>query len=220
MKAMQGLKADLLRGCWYIAAISHEVKPGKMVDKTLLGEKIVIARGSDGKVFALRNFCPHRGIPLHHGQVEGASIRCCYHGWRFDGEGACIEIPSLREGQKVDLGKINCGAYRVEERYGLIWIYMSNDGEEPDAGLMPDVDIFPGVDPDAPPAAAIMLPFDCSVDHAAFGLMDPTHAAYIHTSWWFKSGATKLRPKEKSFAPSDFGWAMVRHPLPPKPSGW
>jgi phenylpropionate dioxygenase-like ring-hydroxylating dioxygenase large terminal subunit len=66
------------------------------------------------------------------------------------------------------------------------------------------------------PAAAIMLPFPCSTDHAAFGLMDPTHAAYVHTSRWFKHKATQLRPKEKEFKPIELGWQMVRHRLPPQ----
>ena len=42
------------------------------------------------------------------------------------------------------------------------------------------------------------------------------HAAYIHTSWWFKKDGRKLRPKEKSFEPSPLGWRMVRHKLPPQ----
>jgi hypothetical protein len=71
---------------------------------------------------------------------------------------------------------------------------------------------------DARPLAAIMLPFPCSTDHAAFGLMDPTHAAFVHTSWWFKKEATKLRPKEKHFEPIKLGWRMVRHPVCPKPA--
>ncbi len=69
---------------------------------------------------------------------------------------------------------------------------------------------------EARPAAAIMLPFPCSTDHAAFGLMDPTHAAYVHTSRWFKHKATQLRPKEKEFKPIELGWQMVRHRLPPQ----
>src|SRR5262249_38511614 len=61
---------------------------------------------------------------------------------------------------------------------------------------------------EAAPAAAIMLPFPCSTDHAAFGLMDPTHAGFVHTSWWFKHQPTKLRPKEKQFEPIELGWRM------------
>ena len=216
MKAMQGLKADLLRGCWYVAATARELKRGKMIAKTMLDEPVVLVRGEDGKAFALRNLCPHRGIPLSYGMVEGASVRCCYHGWRFDRYGTCVEIPSLREGQKVDMDRIGCGAYPTVERYGLIWVYFSADGERPEDGPMPDVDIFPHVGKDTSPAAAIMQEFGCSVDHAAFGLMDPTHAAYVHTSWWFKKDARKLRPKEKSFEPAPFGWRMVRHKLPPQ----
>lgn len=213
---MQALKADLLRGCWYVAMPSAAVKRGGMVAKTLLGEPVVVARGEDGGVFALRDICPHRGIPLHYGRVEGAGVRCSYHGWRFGGDGACTEVPSLREGQAADLAKIRCGAYPCEERYGLVWIYFAADGEAPADGPMPGPDILPDVAASQAPAAAIMLPFACSIDHAAFGLMDPTHAAYVHTSWWFKKNATKLRPKEKSFEPAPFGWRMVRHALPPQ----
>jgi phenylpropionate dioxygenase-like ring-hydroxylating dioxygenase large terminal subunit len=46
--------------------------------------------------------------------------------------------------------------------------------------------------------------------------MDPTHAGFVHTSWWFKHQATKLRPKEKQFEPIELGFRMVRHALPPQ----
>jgi phenylpropionate dioxygenase-like ring-hydroxylating dioxygenase large terminal subunit len=68
----------------------------------------------------------------------------------------------------------------------------------------------------ARPAVAIVQPFPCSTDHAAFGLMDPTHAGFVHTSWWFKHQPTKLRPKEKRFEPIELGFRMVRHALPPQ----
>ena len=58
---MQGLKAELLRGCWYVAVPSAEVTRGKMVAKTLLGEPVVIARGQDGRAFALRDAPPAQG---------------------------------------------------------------------------------------------------------------------------------------------------------------
>jgi len=157
MKAMQGLKADLLRGCWYVATTGSALKRGRMIAKTMLGEPVVVVRGEDGKVFALRNLCPHRGIPLSYGMVEGASVRCCYHGWRFDAKGACVEIPSLREGQQMDIGKIGCGAYPCVEQYGLVWVYFAADGEKPKDGPMPDVDIFPHIDKTMPPAAAISM---------------------------------------------------------------
>lgn len=213
---MQGLKADLLRGLWYVVFAGTELKPGRMIAKTLLGEPILLARRRDGEVFALRDICPHRGIPLHYGRFDGETVQCCYHGWRFDKDGACVEIPSLREGQQVDIEKIRAGSYPCVERQGLIWVYFPRGNEAPAAGVITEPPQMPVFANDAKPVAAIMLPFPCSTDHAAFGLMDPTHAAYVHTSWWFKKQAHKLRPKEKQFEPSELGWRMVRHRLPPQ----
>lgn len=212
---MQGLTAELVRGCWYMAMPGADLKPGRQVAKTLLGEPVLIARLADGTPFAIKDICPHRGIPLHYGDFDGETVQCCYHGWRFDKTGTCVDIPSLREGQHVDKSKIQCGAYACVERYGLIWIYFPKDGEAPSGDHAEPPEIPDFVDGDAP-RFAIMLPFPCSTDHAAFGLMDPTHAAFVHTSWWFKKDATKLRPKEKHFEPGDYGWRMIRHTLPPQ----
>ncbi|MEM1046392.1 MAG: aromatic ring-hydroxylating dioxygenase subunit alpha, partial [Pseudomonadota bacterium] len=192
-----------------------DLKPGRMLAKSLLGEPVLIARRTDGTPFAIRDVCPHRGIPLKYGHFDGETVACSYHGWRFDRTGACVEIPSLREGQNVDLARIQCGAYPCVERNGLIWIYFPKDGEEP-SGDHAEPPVMPDFGHGDRPRFSIMLPFPCSTDHAAFGLMDPTHAAFVHTSWWFKSNARKLRPKEKHFEPGPYGWRMVRHALPPQ----
>ena len=213
---MQGLTAELIRGAWYLAATSAQLKPGARLGKTLLREPVLLVRGNDGTAYALRDICPHRGIPLRHGKVVGDTIQCCYHGWRFDRSGTCVDIPSMREGQSIDLDKIKCGTYPLVERYGCLWVYISKAGEAPDKGPLAEPVQLPGITDDLAPAAAIMLPFPCSTDHAAFGLMDPTHAAFVHTSWWFKKDATKLRPKEKHFEPTPLGWRIVRHKLPPQ----
>ena len=212
---MQELSSEPLRGLWYVAAPAANLKRGKLLTRTIAGEPVLLGRATDGGVFALRDICPHRGIPLHYGRFDGSTVACSYHGWQFDRTGACVAIPSLREDQEVDLGKIRCGAYPARERQGLIWLYLPRDDEEPagDAAEPPRLPIFAD---DVEPALGIMLPFPCSADHAAFGLMDPTHAAFVHTSWWFKKDAAKLRPKEKRFEPSELGWRMVRHRLPPQ----
>ncbi len=213
---MQGLKSELLRGLWYVALVGAAVRRGGMVAKTLLGEPVLIGRARDGRVFALRDICPHRGIPLHYGRFDGETITCCYHGWRFDLAGSCVEIPSLREGQEVDLGKIRCGSYHCIERQGLVWVYFPAPDHASHVPEPRDPPRMPAFSDAAEPAAAIMQPFPCSTDHAAFGLMDPTHAGFVHTSWWFKHQARKLRPKEKQFEPIELGFRMVRHPLPPQ----
>ncbi|WP_346908117.1 aromatic ring-hydroxylating dioxygenase subunit alpha [uncultured Roseibium sp.] len=213
---MNNLKAELLRGLWYVACPGSEIKSGKMIGKKLMGELVLLARDNNGKVFALRDICPHRGIPLRHGWFDGEHVQCCYHGWKFDTQGVCVDIPSTHEYQTIDFSKITCGAYPIVEQQGLIWIYFSENGEKPEDGRQPAPPMLPDFGVDDAPSVAIMQPFICSVDHAALGLMDPTHAAFVHTSWWFKKEGAKLRPKEKQFEPSDLGWAMVRHKIPPQ----
>src|SRR3974390_1488062 len=115
---MQDLKAELLRGLWYVAVVGADLRPGHIVHKRLLGEPILLGRKRDGTVFALRDICPHRGIPLHYGRFDGETIECAYHAWRFDRQGTCVDVPSMTAEQKIDMSKIRCGAFPAVERQG------------------------------------------------------------------------------------------------------
>src|SRR6266568_2127077 len=86
-------------------------------------------RTSEGKVFAMRDSCPHRGIPLSYGRLDGKVVECCYHGWRFDAcSGQCVEIPSLSSQDKLKVERIFAGHFPCEERDGYIWVYMNSRG--------------------------------------------------------------------------------------------
>ena len=79
-----------LRDLWYLGAQSATLKPGRMRREMLLGEPVVISRKNNGTPFALRDICPHRGVPLSAGKImpEG-TVECPYHGWRFRSDGVC-----------------------------------------------------------------------------------------------------------------------------------
>ena len=96
---MEADGAAPLREMWYFAVIGTRLQLGKMLAKTLLGEPLLLGRAADGGVFALKDICPHRGIPLSYGAFDGREVECCYHGWRFDTSGRCTAIPSLAAGQ-------------------------------------------------------------------------------------------------------------------------
>src|SRR5437660_11446307 len=87
-----------LLGFWYPALLATAVRPGKMRSQVLLGLPLVICRDSHGRVAALRDICPHRGMPLSFGHFDGDRLECCYHGWQFDREGRCRHIPALVAG--------------------------------------------------------------------------------------------------------------------------
>lgn len=200
-----------LRDCWYLALPSSAVKPRRLVGKVMLGEPLVFGRDPAGKIFALRDICPHRGIPLHHGWIEGDGVRCCYHGWKFSSaDGRCLDIPSLVPGQKLHLDRIHVYAPPVRETQGNVWVYFPRkNGAAVDDAALPPPPSVPDVGERAP-AVAIAMDFACSIDDAALGLMDPTHAAFVHTSWWWRKNPRKVRLKEKSYVPIGTGFRMER----------
>jgi phenylpropionate dioxygenase-like ring-hydroxylating dioxygenase large terminal subunit len=207
---VQGLKAELLRGLWYVAMPGGDLAPGGMAVRVMLGDPVLIVRRKNGSVFAINDICPHRGMPLHHGSFDGETVACTYHGWRYGAEGTCTFIPSMMDDQKIDLAKIRTAAYRCVEQQGLIWVYFARDGEAPTGAMAkpPKMPLFGERDM---PKVHVEQTFPCSIDHAAFGLMDPGHIAFVHTSKWYRAKAGVVKPKEKSFAPSELGFQMLRH---------
>jgi phenylpropionate dioxygenase-like ring-hydroxylating dioxygenase large terminal subunit len=175
-----------------------------------------VARSENGQVFAMRDTCPHRGVPLHYGRVVHDTVECPYHGWRFDTRGTCVEIPCLHEGQLIEISKIRCPTFHVLERYGLIWIYLPQADEVPALGRMSEPPALPDVPFEKSPQISVKMDFPSSIDHSVLSLMDLTHAPYVHNVWWFKKDPTKLRPKQKVFEPAPFGFRMKRHKVPPQ----
>jgi phenylpropionate dioxygenase-like ring-hydroxylating dioxygenase large terminal subunit len=200
-----------LRNLWYFALPGQHLLPGQMMHRTLLGEPVLIGRGADGGVFALRDICPHRGMPLSYGAFDGDQVECCYHGWRFDREGCCTAIPSLVAGQKFDLSKVVVESYPAREVQGNIWLYFGDGPSAPRTvpeGL-PAVPEIPDLAP-ATPRITETVVFPGHMDHAVVGLMDPAHGPFVHASWWWR-GRESAYDKEKRFAPSELGFTMCRH---------
>lgn len=194
----------LLQDLWYFALPGRALKRGRMQAKTLLGEPVLFGRAADGAAFALRDICPHRGIPLSCGRFDGREVECCYHGWRFGTDGVCTAIPSLVEGQAFDLSRIRVRSYPVRELNGNVWIWMGSgepDGEPP---------AMPGFAPDRAADMVEVMAFPCFVDHAVIGLMDPAHGPFVHRSWFWRS-ARSIHEKAKAFGPAPLGFRMKRH---------
>src|SRR5437870_2794133 len=78
---------------WYWTLPSSQLKRGQVRAVTLMGKELVLFRGESGTVVALDAYCPHMGAHLKEGRVEGDSIRCLFHHWKYDARGVCTEIP-------------------------------------------------------------------------------------------------------------------------------
>jgi phenylpropionate dioxygenase-like ring-hydroxylating dioxygenase large terminal subunit len=78
---------DMIRNQWYAILESNEVRCGKPVGVTRMGEKLVAWRDSGGKVTVMHDLCPHRGVALSAGEVHGDCIWCPFHGFEYDASG-------------------------------------------------------------------------------------------------------------------------------------
>src|SRR6202030_4625955 len=114
---------------WYPALRSTEIVGSRLTKAMLLEVPLVLGRTAEGRAFAMRDSCPHRGIPLSYGHFDGTTVECSYHGWRFDACTArCVEIPSLTSQDKLKVERIFAGHYPCEEREGYVWVYMNAAG--------------------------------------------------------------------------------------------
>ena len=195
----QGFLTDI----WWFAALSSDVRPGGMARHQIMNEPVLIGRTRAGRLFAIRDVCPHRAAPLSAGRIHGDEVECPYHGWRFGPDGGCRAIPSLADGQDMDVSRIGVPRWPVAESQGLVFIWMG--AGEPDQ----PPPTFPGV-VGGKPKLVDRMTFDAHIDHAVVGLMDPAHGPYVHQQWWWRSGGSQ-HYKEKRFEPREAGFAMVRH---------
>jgi 3-ketosteroid 9alpha-monooxygenase subunit A len=114
---------------WFAVAYSDELTPGKVIPLRYFGEDLVAFRAQSGPVRVLEAYCPHLGANLARGGVvEGDTIRCPFHGWRFGGDGGCVEIPYA---QRIP-PRARLRAWESLERNGLVWVWRHAEGKPPD----------------------------------------------------------------------------------------
>jgi phenylpropionate dioxygenase-like ring-hydroxylating dioxygenase large terminal subunit len=115
----------VLTNDWLPVAHAQQLSPDRPLAVRLLGEDLVIWQNS-GQVLAWQDRCPHRGAQLSQGRVEPAdgTLACPYHGWRFDGSGACAHLPA-HPGQQPP-ARAAVTPFHAREDYGLIWVGLGN----------------------------------------------------------------------------------------------
>ncbi|MGP4024096.1 Rieske 2Fe-2S domain-containing protein [Actinomadura sp. 3N407] len=116
------------RGYWYPVAFSSKIT-GRPTAVTLLGERIMVMRDR-GTVYALKDRCPHRGVPLSHGDQQfPGTVSCVYHGWTFDLRSGDL-VAAITDGPSSPIcGKVTQPTFETAERLGMVWIFVG-DGED------------------------------------------------------------------------------------------
>ncbi len=214
--------ALMLSGFWYRALSSAELTRNRLHRAMLLEIPLVLGRDPQGRVFALRDACPHRGMPLSCGRFDGKDniIECSYHGWKFAAHtGQCQLIPSLTADQKLKVDRIYAGSYACEEHDDYVWVFIPEPSPA-GAGFTkaadppfsaPRVPIFGGKNGnDKYKIAHLTADLPCNVDHGIIGLMDPAHGPFVHQAWWWRTQKS-IHEKQKHFEPIPNGFRMSAH---------
>lgn len=120
---------------WYVVAFSEEIAPKKLLVRKLAGREIVIFRTEGGDLAVVDPICPHMGAHVGiGGTVEGESIRCPFHGFRFDTKGTCVAT-----GYGTKPPRTQMKTYRSCERHGVVLVWHDDSGCEP-LWQIPDLD--------------------------------------------------------------------------------
>src|SRR6516165_5090660 len=165
----------LMRQYWLPACLSSElVADGDPLRVALLGERLIAFRDTGGKIGIFDHRCPHRCASLFYGRNEEGGLRCIYHGWKFDTEGNCLDMPNLPA--EYDFReKVRAKAYRVAERNGLVFVYM---GEREAAPPLPMLEAML-----CPPGETELWARQrqCNWLQALEGDIDTSHFSFLHT---------------------------------------
>src|ERR1051325_7895700 len=128
------LAGRYMRKFWHPVYRAEDLKPGWAKPIKILGEQFTLYRGETGTPHVVDFRCPHRLTQLSVGWVEGDSIRCRVHGWKYDSTGQCTEQPAEKESFAE---KIRIRSYPTQEYLKLIFVYFG-DGEPPPLPGYPD----------------------------------------------------------------------------------
>ncbi|KYC38215.1 hypothetical protein WA1_38390 [Scytonema hofmannii PCC 7110] len=164
---------DFLLRNWYIACASGELGQ-KPIGRTVLGIPLAIFRGIDGKPCALLDKCPHRNVPLSQGWVKNNYLICKYHGWCFDEQGVCREVPGLCD--RNEDRRRNAVAYPVIEQDGFIWVYCQAD-ELPKSQPYE----FPYLRQKGFSTFSRQMECETTLENAAENFLDATHTHFVHS---------------------------------------
>jgi 5,5'-dehydrodivanillate O-demethylase oxygenase subunit len=165
------LAGKYLRRFWQPVYCAHEILPGHAVPIRVMGENFTLYRGEHGTPHLVGDRCAHRGTQLSVGWIEGDSIRCFYHGWKYDASGQCVEQPAEPKSFTADM---RIPSHPVQEYLGLIFAYLG-------AGDPPPLNRFPKFEDSQNVIDAIRFDRICNYYNNIENSLDNTHVRFVHS---------------------------------------
>ncbi len=182
---------------WHPVALGHVVGTLPRA-ATLLGQDLVLWRDSSGQVHALADQCPHRGARLSLGRVVGDQLECPYHGWRFEGGGACTHIPAVPDFQPSP--RHGARSFATREAYGMLWVRLG--APEGEARPIHDLPLF-AAEAEVRLRKTTSGPYlvQTSAPRIIENFLDMAHFGYVHEGWLGSRERPEIAPYEVASTP-------------------
>lgn len=199
-----------VRNAWYCSGWDYQVTQGKnsLLARKIADKRLVLYRKAGGEVVAMEDQCPHRQAALSLGRKEGDSLRCMYHGLKFDPTGKCTEVP----GQETIPERACVRVFPVVEKNNWIWVWMG-DKDKADPALIPH-SVGPGHPDFNIKVSHIQIDANYRLENA--NLADLSHSAFTHDGTFAMGwGQVHAKPVHKVLPRGIKTDIWVRNALPP-----
>ena len=159
---------------WYFVTTRQDVLKQKLIQKTWMGENIVVWSDSDGRICVAEAICPHLGAdlgPVAGGRICEGRLICPFHGYEFDTSGQCVATPFAPPPRTAKLS-----VFHTQEVLGLIFAWWGIDGRAPQW-------LLPEESPDQIGWSDFeinALRFPCHPQETTENAVDLAHLRYVH----------------------------------------
>lgn len=169
--AQDGCQDPVLLNDWHVVGFATDFVQGKIYPVRLLERDLIAWRSADDAIHVWEDLCIHRGARLSKGWIRNDRVVCPYHGWQYNGAGACTLMPAAPD--ETPMKKARAFPYRAVERYGFIWVCLG----EPAA----DIPVFPEWE-DASFLKVHSGPYDYAANgfRAIENFVDASHFPFVH----------------------------------------
>jgi phthalate 4,5-dioxygenase oxygenase subunit len=166
---------QLFRSYWIPVLLADELPENECppVRVKVLSERLLAFRDTDGRYGLIDEFCAHRGVSLWFGRNEESGLRCPYHGWKYDVNGQCIDVPS-EAAESGFCQKIKLKNYPLVKRGPVLWAYMGPAEKQPplpewEFAMVPPEQVF-----------VSKRWQECNWLQALEGGIDSSHVSFLH----------------------------------------
>ena len=201
---------DLFRRFWIPVALAEELpRPDcPPIRLKVLSENLVAFRDTNGNVGLIDSNCPHRRASLFFGRNEECGLRCVYHGWKFDINGDCVDMPS-EPAESNFKDKVKIASYPTSEMGGIIWVYMGP------AALKPPLPAFEWTQVPEDHRGITKVVQKCNWLQGLEGGIDSVHINFLHRNFSGSQNGAMDRARARSLAatvevaPTDYGYTYA-----------